>query len=172
MNWERVWIIGNGPSAMKFDMSRLSGESVLVLNKALFRYPQADGFFTLDRDFVYKNFEEIVKFKGEKFLALPNRNLTVEGIEFYDWDYQYGLCEKPGVLSTGCNSGYAAINLAYQKNAREIHLVGYDMDPKDYSQYKFWIPLFDTMLPQLELRGIKVINHNVDSFITAFERSV
>ncbi len=131
----------------------------------------SDAFFSLDRNFILRNIEAIRCFTGEKHIALPDKRLHVmKGIEFYDWSYRDGLSDNPHVISTGCNSGHGALNLCYLKGSKEIHLVGYDMDPKHNSQFQFWSKKFDDTLPQLESRGIKVWNHNVNSHITAFER--
>jgi hypothetical protein len=42
------------------------------------------------------------------------------------------------------------------------------MDPRDNDQYVYWAHQFHTMLPQLKAGGIKVLNHNPESLITAF----
>jgi hypothetical protein len=169
MTWGKVWIIGNGPSSITFDRRRLINESVLVINRGRYTFP-ADAFFSLDRDFITRHVKDIEDFKGEKHLALPLPRPEIKGAVWYDWSYQDGLCEHPHMLATGCNSGYAAIGLCYTLGTKEIHLVGYDMDPMDHDQYQFWSKAFNTMLPQLNARGVKVFNHNVDSYITAFPR--
>ena len=169
MNWKQpIWIIGNGPSSSKFDRSRL-GENILVINRGSFVFP-AKAFFSLDRNFVTHYAQFIDEFPGEKHIALPSPRPEIKGAHWYDWAYGDGLSDDPHVLNTGCNSGYAAINLAYILGSKEIHLVGYDMDLKDNSQYQFWAKAFDTMLPQLNAKGIKVYNHNPQSHITAFPR--
>lgn len=169
MSWDRVWIIGNGPSSSTFDRTRLTNENVLVINRSLFYY-EASAFFSLDRNFIRSYAREIENFKGEKHLALSMPHVVISGVQWYDWSYADGLSDNPHVLNTGCNSGYAAINLCYLKGSKEIHLVGYDMDPKDNDQYQFWSKTFNKMIPQLNARGVKVWNHNPNSFITAFEK--
>lgn len=169
MFWDRVWIIGNGPSSLTFDRNRLEGQSVLVINRGCYVYP-ANAFFSLDRNFVTHHARSIEEFHGEKHIALPNPRPDIKGAQWYDWGHGNGLSENPHVINTGCNSGYAAIGLCYLRGSKEIHLVGYDMDSKDHSQFQFWVKAFNTMIPQLNTRGIKVLNHNPKSFITAFER--
>jgi hypothetical protein len=172
MNWNRVWIIGNGPSRLTFDCDRLENENVIVLNSGLLRYSlySASAFFSLDRKFITRYVRAIENFKGEKHLALPSPRPVINGTVWYDWSHKDGLSEIPGVLCTGCNSGYAALGLCYTHMTKEIHLVGYDMDPKDNDQYQFWAKSFRTMIPQLDARGIKVWNHNPNSFIDAFPK--
>lgn len=169
MNWERVWIIGNGPSSHTFNHDRLKNENVVVLNRSLFWF-DAQAFFSIDRNFVRQYSQDIQYFKGEKHIALPIPHPVISGVTWYDWSYGDGLSDDQHVISVGCNSGYAAINLCYLKGSKEIHLVGYDMDPKDNDQYQFWSKAFNTMIPQLDSRNIKVINHNPNSFVTAFEK--
>jgi hypothetical protein len=149
----------------------LEHENVIVINRGLFKYP-ASAFFSLDRNFITAYAQHIEDFDGEKHLALPHPRPGVRGAQWYDCGYADGLSENENVINTGCNSGYAAVNLSYIQGAKEIHLVGYDMDPKDNSQYRFWAKAFDTMRVQLHAKNIKVWNHNINSFITAFERVV
>jgi hypothetical protein len=171
MNWSKVWIIGNGPSRNSFDDDLLKDQSVLVLNKALFHYhDKAEAFFSLDQDFVTKHEALIRAFKGEKYIALADNWPEIPDVHFLGWSYAEGLSEDPNVVCTGCNSGYAAINLCVLNGSKEIHLVGYDMDPSENTQYKFWAKTFDTMIPQLKRHSVKVFNHNKNSFITAFPR--
>lgn len=177
MNWDVIHILGNGPSADGLDTDFFAGKNLLVINRAAVRIPSAGALFSLDRNWINQNTELIKNFKGERYLALalpesvPNEvnKGWIPGVEYFNWWHRDGLSDNPCCVCTGCNSGYAAINVAYHKGTKEIHLYGYDMDPKDNDQYQFWSKAFDTMIPQLNNRGIKVWNHNPKSFITAFE---
>lgn len=177
-NWDEVWIIGNGPSGKDFDPTLWRPGRVLALNEVAFRFHEAGIFgfslFSLDGNWVRRRREFLDKFSGEKYLCLPLDTFSdcadITGVEYLNRSSADGLSDDPETLNTGCNSGYAAINLAYLRGATKIHLIGYDMDPSDphSDQYKFWAPMFQTMVPQLTTRNITVLNHNPKSFINAF----
>jgi len=173
-DWQEVWVVGNGPSASRVTIP--DGACVLAINDALLRYMMSSAhrtaFFTLDKDWVRRNRLLLSMFKGEKHVALPLKTwpdcADISGVTYYAWSHAEALSDDPQVIATGQNSGYGALNLAYLKGARIVHLVGYDMDPAHNPNYKFWAPFFSHALPQLEARGVKVINHNPDSFVHAF----
>ena len=96
--------------------------------------------------------------------------MDLPGVKYSLWGYGKGLSNDPEHIKTGCNSGYAALNLAYLKGSQEIHLIGYDMNPADNDQYQFWAPLFLDTVEQFKVRGTKVLNHNPSSSIDAFPR--
>ncbi len=73
-------------------------------------------------------------------------------------------------MRTGGNSGYMALNVALHKGAKEIHLVGFDMDDGS-EKYAQWIPRFRTTRQQLDAAGVKVINENPRSAVDAFEKT-
>lgn len=92
-----------------------------------------------------------------------------------------GLSKRQDSIANGEIGGYQAINLAVNFGAKRILLVGYDMRTKgglshwhgDHPNHH--ISFFDkhtehfkNMIPDLEERGIKVINCTSDSAIDAF----
>ncbi len=168
------WIIGGGPSRERFDLSRIQpGETVLAVNDAIKFYPEASAIFSLDNRWIKKNKSFLRNATIPVYLAIPLETWPecfVDGAHLYQWVHQDGLSDNPLGLCVGGNSGYAAINLAYLKGAKEIHLVGFDLDPADEEQYIYWARAFNTMVPQLNAKGITVLNHNPDSFITAFPK--
>jgi len=171
---EDVWIVAGGPSAKTFDYSRLKYKRVVLVNDAIKVLPSLKRavVFSLDSSWILSHRDFLRDFQGEKFLAIPLDTFPecgeIPGATYLKWSYMYGLSEDPTTVCTGCNSGYAAVNLAYLKRAQEIHLVGYDLDPKDNDQYYYWARLFSNMLPQLRKRCVSVINHNPKTFIDAF----
>ncbi len=173
-----AWIVGGGPSAQVFDLRRLDGKRVLAVNDAVFTFslgrcePSAVSVFSLDHVWVRRHCDWLAAFEGEKHLAVPLETWPdvggIEGAVYLRRSSAAGLSLDPGVINAGCNSGYGAIGLCFLKGAKEIHLVGYDMDPKDNENFVYWAPLFRTMLPQLKASGISVFNHSRNSFIDAF----
>jgi len=183
-HWSEVWILGGGPSAKDFDLSRAYGHTVLAVNDgALRHYKETEyvcgrekftaAFCSIDPYWIREHMTFLAWFRGERFLA-PALDTHPEckriaGATYLKREHHFGLSEDPSVVCTGGNSGYAAINVAYHKRAEVIHLVGFDMNgPED--KYRQWVPRFRTVLPQLEKRGTTVINENPESAIDAFEK--
>jgi hypothetical protein len=106
------------------------------------------------------------------------------GPERYSTDM---LFEKVGVIGGGGNSGFQALNLAAQFGADRILLIGFDMTDRsgvhwygrnkwpmannpDQSNFTRWLGAMDRAAPELARRGVRVINANPASAITAFPR--
>jgi len=181
--WGEVWIVAGGSSCARFDFSRLSGKQVLCVNEAIFlslkgpsRTCMATAVFSADPDWVGRRRPFLEIYAGEKYACLAldahPECAGISGMTYLQRAHFNGLAENSAFLCMGGNSGYAAINLAVHKRVREIHLVGYDMNPADDVKYEQWIPRFRTMLPQLNARSIKVVNHNKRSFIDAFPKEL
>jgi hypothetical protein len=173
--------VAGGPSARSFDLNLLSGKTVVAVNDAVFRL-EAHAFAvapilsicSLDNTWIRRHRDYLSSFAGEKFFALPLETwpdcARIPGATYLQWSHQSGLSEDPGFLETGGHSGYGAVNLAYLKRARSIHLVGYDLDPSEKSHFEEWAKAYGSMIPQLQKRGVAAHNHNPKSFITAFPK--
>jgi hypothetical protein len=181
--WTEVWIVGGGPSALAFDPDRLRGKRVLTVNDSVFRFcysyavalnPSMPAFFTLDKNWIRRHRDFLNKYTGEKYLAVPLETWPdcagISGARYLQWAHGDGLNEDPHFINTGGHSGYGAFNVAFLKRSSEIHLVGFDLDPAQKSQYVYWARNYDTMIPQLKAAAVKVFNHNRESYITAFPR--
>jgi hypothetical protein len=96
-----------------------------------------------------------------------------------------GLSLKPGIIHTGANSGYQALNLAVQLGVSQIILLGYDMRMKagkrhffgDHpgalnknSNYRLFIERFYTTLADLKSQRVEVLNCTPGSALDCFER--
>ena len=168
--------MGNGPSAARLLLTVPAGASVLCLNDAVFHVGRLNrhrvAFFTLDKNWVRAHKDFLALARIERHVALPLATWPdcagIPGVKYYGWSHAECLSDDPGVLVTGGNSGYAALNLAYIMGSKVIHLVGYDMDPAANSEYKYWSRFFDHSVPQLNAAGVKVVNHNRQSHVTAF----
>lgn len=100
-------------------------------------------------------------------------------------DHDKLLFAEPGVIGSGGNSGFQALNIAAQFGARRILLVGFDMhgangvhwygrntwrnanNPGD-SNYVRWRAAFATQAPVLAAMGIEVVNASAESALTCF----
>ena len=174
---EEVWILGGGPSANTFDFQRIRRcHRIVSVNgwKASACGGRLPAIFSLDNHWIRRHRTALWHYRGEKYFALPLETWPecggIRNAVYLQWSHADGLSDQPDTICCGCNSGYGAINLAYLKHAKVIHLVGFDMDPNDKEEFRTWAPLFRNMLPQLNARGTQVLNHNPDSFIDAFQR--
>jgi hypothetical protein len=94
--------------------------------------------------------------------------------------------DEPGVVGSGGNSGFQALNLALQFGARRIMLIGFDMhagsgvhwygrnawrnanNPSSPNLMR-WRDAFTSEAPQLRQLGIDIVNVSPDSSLRCFE---
>ena len=101
-------------------------------------------------------------------------------------EYGRGLNKKQWTVNCGMNSGYQAINLAYHLGAKEIYLLGFDMQrtnglshfhgdhPKGWANggdYSDWIKRIGELASDLRNEGVKVVNCSRQTALECFERS-
>lgn len=97
------------------------------------------------------------------------------------------LFDEPGVIGSGGNSGFQALNIAAQFGATRILLIGFDMhaadgvhwygknawkdasNPLDHN-YVRWRGAFNKQAVVLKRMGIDVINASADSALVCFEK--
>lgn len=174
--WSEVWIVARGPSVRRFDYQRLVGKQVIGVNTFVLGLDRAAAICSIDPRWIASHRVLLSKYEGEKYLALPVRShpdcAGIPGATYLEQCHERGLSDFARAVCTGGNSGYAALNVAVFKRAKDIHLVGFDMDPKDGEKYLQWAPLFRSMRPQLDRLGIQVTNHNRNSFIDAFPTQI
>lgn len=107
----------------------------------------------------------------------------VHKIEILDVDRFF--FDAPGVIGSGANSGFQAVNIAAQFGARRIILVGFDMhtangvhwygpnnwnmanNPQDVHLMR-WKDAFAKQAPVLARMGIEVVNTSLDSALRCF----
>jgi hypothetical protein len=128
-----TYIVGGGPSLRQFPWHWLRDKTVLAINRAYEVCPQAALCYFQDKKFF--------DWHGQRLLdsgiplatgAREELGTTIHGQRFEGQRYVLtqlrGLTMQPGQLAYGNCSGYAAINLACQLGARQIYLLGYDME--------------------------------------------
>ena len=124
-----LYIVGGGPSLAGHDLSGLPGR-VLAVNRAAFVVP-CDAMVTLDQTFVNRYRDDIVRHVSEgkeAFIALaPNdAHQVIPGATYLVRARAPGLPRTPD-RTHGVNSGYAALCVALHKRAKEVALLGFDM---------------------------------------------
>jgi len=131
----RYFVIASGPSLLKEDVEKLKNEKVIVINDNYLLAPFAKALYFCDEKWYnwHKEKPEFRAFQGQKYSQ--NKSWThqeeakQDGVIFLDSEPETGLSTNPEKLHQGSNSGIQAINLAYHLGAREIILLGYDMQP-------------------------------------------
>lgn len=197
MTAERVVICGQGPSWARVDTAELAqvrnaGALIIAVNGAVEHAP-ADVFFTLDLS--DENRErtrepvEGVHYVVAAPLDEPERLDHVTYLERVENDvprdrpYRLragkeapgGLAEDPGKIHTG-NSAFGALNLAYHLGAVRVALLGVDgfgherWDGTRNRCLEHMPDLFASAVPQLDERGIYVVNGSPESSVDCFPR--
>ena len=99
-----------------------------------------------------------------------------------------GLSFDPGYIHRGASSGYQAINLAVHLGARQIILLGFDMQPTggeshwhgDHPKglanptadtFAAWRRRYATLPPDLETADVEVVNCSRETALTVFPRA-
>lgn len=95
-----------------------------------------------------------------------------------------GFSTRPGHIHQGKNSGYQAVNLAIQRGATEVLLLGFNMGPvggKEHwfgdhpggmqrsSPYGLMVAAFQAAAGQLDELGVRIVNCTPNSALTCFE---
>lgn len=120
-----------------------------------------------------------VRFPGVHTVKIPENPGSKPG------DRQYVdriLTAVPGVIGSGNNSGFQALNLAVQFGSRRIALIGFDLAGKHYygrnewpkagnpdeRRFDVWRTAFAANAPVLKSLGVDVVNASQGSTLTCF----
>jgi hypothetical protein len=132
---ERCFIIANGPSLAKTDLSLLQGETTFCMNRIYLMFDKLDftpNYYVVSNELILEQFAtDIANIKSQKFLNW-NRN------QFFTHDqrtnflrFYYAINEKLSTrLMDGVYSGgtvtHACLQLAYFMGFSEVYIVGMD----------------------------------------------
>ena len=191
----RCFIVGGGASLKGFDFSKLDGELVIGINRAIEKMDPTI-LFSLDYrfyDWTMKGelgdnlFHKFVDYKGLKvFMNLggseeyPTNIMQIgsAGLDNFTHSIKNGI-------GHGNNSGYSALNLAVCLGADPIYLLGFDMQG-DGEKQTWWhdgypavqpekvfvdfCKHFDLASDKISKKGIEVINLSSDSKLECFKK--
>lgn len=173
-------IFASGPSMSPAVADQARGlRTIAINNQSIDCAPWADVIYGSDAKWWLHYLPAVRTLPGRKLSLEIGRQIN--GIEYLRPSSQV-FDDRPGYLSTGANSGYAAICLAAKLGAARVLLYGYDMGPRngrmrrhDYpanlaSRPRFadWIPRFLRLAPELNRRGVEVVNCTPGSALTCF----
>lgn len=199
-NQEDVYLVAGGPSLQNFNWSLLKDKATIAINNAIFDVPDPDVFVTVDNSFFHK-----IKCKMKQFAETTAHKVFVVDMSygyiveekgfFYDTRKrerkayltncvdtiikaykQYGIGKHMNDFRTGKNSGFCALQLAYLKGFKRIHLLGFDLTVTEDTHYHnvydgcFKHPFKQTLetyqkyfmraLPKILAQGTEVISHS------------
>lgn len=179
-----VFIIGGGPSAGKHKLERLYGKGTMIAVNDCFRYlPKSDIAFSGDGSWVNARRNELRLFKGRVVVALPKKfkDPAIPGIEIIERKAGVGVSRQRNRVFFSANSGFAALSFAIARKARQIALIGFDLDGAGWwhggydwvhktgaELYPGWASGFDSIAPKVQKLGVDVVNANKMSAIRAF----
>ena len=131
---ERCFIIGNGPSLQKTDLSRLQNEYTFGLNRIYLLFPDL-GFSTtyylsINNLVIEQCAAEIIGLKIPKFISWRARNLipATPDMVFLHTTYtgpRFAI-DARGRLWEGATVTYVALQLAYHLGFQQVILIGVD----------------------------------------------
>lgn len=175
--------LGTGPSLTADDVQACRDRArVIAVNDAYRLAPWADVLYACDAKW-WAWHQGAPDFAGRRY-ALEPRAADWPGVQLVRNTGRHGLELDPSGVRTGGNSGYQAINLAVHLGARQIVLLGYDMqhaaDGRSHwfgehpraiaasSPYHAFRSAFDTLVEPLRALGIRVVNATRRTALTAF----
>jgi hypothetical protein len=185
LDWigKTVFLIGGGPSLTGFDFERLRGKGIIVaINDAVRFIPFADVAFTIDTVWIDKRVAVLEAFAGEIVAVVPaDYKCPIARARLLRRVNAVKMSARGDSLSTGGNSGFAALAMALMRGASRVLLLGYDMSGAGHfhggyrwrsrfgaQHYPIWAERFHSLAGLAQLTGAEVINCNRGSAITAF----
>lgn len=151
---DRVFILGGGPSIKNINLSFISGEDTICVNKSIDLIKNPTFFITMDYSFFAKTRSSVesitAKAKSSHFIVNKQHDYIKEirghyidtrnnfryvGLEHFSSviESNTAVNEKTGFglslreFSHGNNSGYCAIQFAILAGYKEIYLIGFDL---------------------------------------------
>lgn len=180
---ETAAIIASGPSAQGQPLHLLASCRVVVINDSWKLYPAADLLYGCDANWWrLKGPPNFAGLKVTQDVSAARRF----GLQHAPLKHVHTLSPEPGVIGSGGNSGFQALNLVVETGVRRILLVGFDMHlaagshwhgdhaaPLNNPRLKtvaLWRDRLDAIAPQLAERGVEVLNATPGSALNAYPR--
>lgn len=186
---ETVAIVASGPSAKKAGVAALRGRAkVLAIKKTIELVPWADAVYGCDGPW-WQDVRGLPKFGGVK-MSWADRACDEFGllkVSIPDKKLDRLMFETTGVVGSGGNSGFQALNLAAQFGAKRILLIGFDLhgrggehwygrngwnfanNPTE-DNYRRWRAAFAGSAGDIAVREIDVINASEWSDLKCFRK--
>jgi hypothetical protein len=146
----------------------------------------ADAYYAADRRYWRAYLHDMLKagVQKDRIVTCCNMTAQADGVQYVK------AANRPGLghtyITTGGNSGWMAINLAFLYGARRIYLLGFDMQagPSGESHadgdhvascriampFAEWVHRIEKAAPELKAAGCEVINLSRRTALTCFAR--
>lgn len=186
---KKWFILASGASLTREDVERVKGQNVIAINDNYKLAPWADIIYACDPQWWGWHMDDVKSFKGRKITQDESWNDYPDlksqaiglGVEFYHSIAGGGIDEES--LYQGCHSGIQAINLAYLLGAKEIYLLGYDMQKTNGKDHWFgahpnnaapeWskrLKHYEPVARDAKRLGVEIINCSRETALTCFDR--
>ena len=187
--------IGGGPSLSHSQVAMAvdAGTRIIAVNDGYRICPSADVCYFADSKWWgwHKDKPDFKSFAGQKCsIKGAGASITDESVHMlrnmHHPHNRYGLSLDPGMLATGWNSGYQALNMAILAGANRIILLGFDAHVPEAGEPTHWfgdhpkrepdhafrhyVRAFAAAAQQIRAAGVRVINCSPRSAIEVFER--
>lgn len=181
--------IASGPSLTRDDVNAVRGHGrVYVVKECCHLSPWADVLYAADTDW-WQNNAGCPYFEGEKW-TVSHEAATQFCLNHINYRNDIPWSNEQGLIASGGNSGFQAINLAaldlirlYPDEPKRIILLGYDMGyikgqdkhwwdqelPREsrYSNYADWLKRMAAAVPYIPL-DIQILNASRQTAINCF----
>lgn len=178
-----AFVLASGPSLTQAQCDAVRGRGKVIAINTTFRLaPWADVLYGCDGRWWDEYYAEASKTRAELWTQ-DAAGAKKHGLKLVQSRKSPGLGKAFGVIHQGANSGYQAINLAYQAGAKKIVLLGFDMKrshgkshhhgdhPRHLNSslpFAMWIKAFAPMAKDLADAGVDVINCTPGSALKCF----
>jgi hypothetical protein len=186
-----VAIIASGPSTTKQDVAALRGRlPVIAIKDNVDLAPWADVVYGCDAAW-WRQRTGLARYPGLKISAtrrgIADAYRDIEIVKVEPATDQI-LFEPAGIIGSGGNSGFQALNLAVQFGADRILLIGFDMDDRSGTHwygrnqgtgrsnpgelnFRRWRAAFVRSAPLLKEASVSVVNASPISKLACFPRA-
>lgn len=180
---ETVAILASGPSMNQEVADACRIVRTIAVNTTFKLAPWADMLYASDAPWWMHYREEVAAFAGLK-VGSQAPHIPVADLLLLKNTGMDGFDPDPSCVRSGRNSGYSAMHVATHAGAKRILLCGFDMraghwhDPHPTGQFMLrnagdgvfegWIKRFATLKPELDKRGVEVLNCTPNSALRIF----
>lgn len=185
LDWsgQTAYVVASGQSAADIVPHIPPAAPIIAVNRSFELVPHARALYAADVGF-WQFYPAARDFAGTKICpsgAVKRVCPSVKVVRIHRDTNGSMVREPPGVIGSGGNSAFQAINLAVQWGATRICLVGVDycgnhwhpdhpagLRNPNASQFRMWAKVLDAQAPLLASWGIEVLNLSPVSALKAY----
>lgn len=176
-------ILGAGDSLTQADCDQIrqAGIKTIAVNRSHELAPWADALYGCDGKF-WDHYETARQFAGLK-ITQEAEAAEKWGLKRVVLRQEISIILEPGIIGSGGNGGFQALNIGIQFGGPTALLAGFDMrgshwhghhprglNNPDKATFAMWINAFNAVAATLIAIGVRVINVTPDSALECFEK--